>query len=59
MLREITLKAVRRLLEDDLSLPPKTLDEPGLKASISSQVDEARFPLRLARPVLAPCRAAF
>ena len=38
---ELTLKQTRRLLEDDLQLPEKTLDEEPHKSLIKHQVDEA------------------
>ena len=39
---ELTLKQTRRLLEDDLQLPEKALDEEPHKSLIKHQVDEAR-----------------
>ena len=43
---ELTLKQTRRLLEDDLQLPEKTLDEEPHKSLIKHQVDEARRGVR-------------
>ncbi len=36
------MKQLRRLIEEDLALPPKTLDAEPHKSSIRDQVDEAR-----------------
>jgi hypothetical protein len=45
---ELTLKQTRRLLEDDLQLPEKALDEEPHKSLIKHQVDEARRTCKLA-----------
>ncbi len=45
---ELTLKQTRRLLEDDLRLPEKALDEEPHKSLIKHQVDEARRTCKLA-----------
>ena len=38
----MTLKAVRRFLEEDMALPPHTLDNAQYKSAIKAQVDEVR-----------------
>ncbi len=47
---ELTLKQTRRLLEDDLQLPEKALDEEPHKSLIKHQVDEARRDLQASPP---------
>jgi hypothetical protein len=49
----VTLKAVRRFLEEDMALPPHTLDGAEHKSVIKAHVDEARR-ARLACASLGP-----